>query len=404
MGASRTRKTRAVVSYKVDDSSGESDDDAPFTVTRGTKTDASRRNSGGEEELGNGKGRRTLALKKNRSQGGGVGREEETGPRGKLDHNEVREELDSSADVGPSIAPEESEALVGRLSPETKAGTAFQHLVDVAYEATDLNRLDPTEHIGGPVEGQQLQSAEGGETAQQTSNLDRSNDLRGDGRQPGSAGVVSAQEESSLVTKIKVGPHPRKPSENQEAVSDDDDWLQEDVVDCDTSDSSTDLSSEDASDSDLDMERPAKKRQTVAKKPPSSASRTYVRKGPRSKSSGADLKVSSSSRQKVESKKPPPKPVGRPPKGNPKGLPPSARLGRTLSEGTAAPACIPRLKPAKLGLKMAYKGTTSGGSPCEPSVGVPAQLISPNNSISHRRVLGLSRRCRPPPLHPYLAG
>ncbi|BBM99412.1 hypothetical protein MPTK1_1g21120 [Marchantia polymorpha subsp. ruderalis] len=310
MVASRTRKTRAVVSYKVDDSSDESDDDAPFTVARGTKTDASRHSSGGEGELGNGKGRRTLALKKNRSQAGGAGREEEPVPGGKLDQNEVREELELSA-LGPSLAPTESEAVAGRLSPETKIATAFEHLVDVAFEATDLCRIDSSEHTGGPVEGKQLQSEEGVETAQQTSNLDRSNDLRGDGRQPGSAGVVSAQDDSSLVTRKKGGPHPRRPSEDHEAASDDDDWLEEDVVDCDTSDSSTDLSSEDASDSDLDMERPAKKRQTLAKKPPSSTSRTYVRKGPRSKSSGADLKVSSSSKQKVESRKPPPKPAGR---------------------------------------------------------------------------------------------
>nr|PNR40771.1 hypothetical protein PHYPA_018174 [Physcomitrium patens] len=61
-------------------------------------------------------------------------------------------------------------------------------------------------------------------------------------------------------------------------------------------------------------------------------------------------------------------------------------------KSTSVLPLLPKKKPAT------WVGNKTFVSP------VPAPLNSPSSTVPHRRVVGLSRRHRPPPLHPYLLG
>ncbi|KAL3684295.1 hypothetical protein R1sor_002317 [Riccia sorocarpa] len=393
---SRTRQTRAVVSYRLDSSSDDSDDgDASFRLQRSRRNEPGRgNNSSGELEAGITKGRRSLALKKNRNQERGGAKDEDRAQRDHLDQDGLRQD---DASVNLERSPD------GNLLQGTAAATAFQRLVDAAVDAEGNEVTD--EAIG---DSKQM-SAKGGETPEQPPEFENRNNPEDVELDVKPAMKSSPLNRSGREPAAKsANPRSKKPSKSHHVGSDEDgDWTDDDDFgEGNVSDSASDFSNENASDSDLDMGRPAKKRQTVkstaAKKLRTSAApRTSLTKGGRTKGGVADRKPSPASLQSTENTKTPAKSVGRPRKL----ISPCAKSVTSAVQGTGAVTTpsIPRLQPVKMRLKMASKEAASDGSPCGSAGRVPLHLIAENN-LQHRRILGLSRRCRPPPLHPYLAG
>ncbi|KAL2652464.1 hypothetical protein R1flu_020592 [Riccia fluitans] len=391
---SRTRQTRAVVSYKLDSSSDDSDGgDASFRVQRSARNAPGCGNSSnGELEASSTKSRRSLALKKSRHQerGGVKDEDKDKVERSHLDHNDV------SGDWATSGVPADLERSADGNVPNSTNTTSFQRLVDAAFEADDVKGSDCNKENAGAVEdGRQMQtSTVGEERPQQPHKVENSDNSKDDQREFRPASRSSSpthragRDHAAKSTPAKSGrPRSKKSSKSYQTGSDDeDDWMDDDFGDGDVSDSASDFSRENVSDSDADVERPTKKRQTAksasAKKlRPSAVARTSVTKGPRTKGGAADRKVPATSEHNSEITKTPAKSVGRPWKT----VSSCVKSVSSSIQGTGATApSMRRVQPVKMRLKMASKEAGSDESLCGSAGRVPLQLISASN-LQHRR-------------------